>query len=428
MVHVLKRLLKKGINFFMKLELQRQNFLKAWQIAERFTDTKSAKESTSGILITASEDGQVKLEATDLKTSVRCSAEGVNVIEPGFAVVPAMILGSMLKKSAAEDLMLEVNSERGFLNAGKSKTKFAVIAAEQFPNIPESSGAENICEVAGDSLGQLIAEGGSAASQPQDFPKYIGTCLLRTAEGRVKIVSTDGKRLSLSQYPCENISKEEDLLLPAQAFKDLGKTLVSNYADKVVKILADGSTVWFNLEGVEFSIRLIDANFPVYERILNDTVVTSLKIKSGDLISVLERIDIIAKTTPAHIMAMFLNPNGELKITARAPERGTASESLNAEIGGESLQIGFNVGYFLDGLRILGSGDVYIEFSGEEGQTRMKRSDNDDFLYMLMPARLSAQDRIAEEEMGEFESGSGNENQENQNQDFQNENNENFQN
>ena len=98
----------------MKLELQRQNFLKAWQIAERFTDTKSAKESTSGILITASEDGQVKLEATDLKTSVRCSAEGVNVIEPGFAVVPAMILGSMLKKSAAEDLMLEVNSERGF--------------------------------------------------------------------------------------------------------------------------------------------------------------------------------------------------------------------------------------------------------------------------------------------------------------------------
>ena len=428
MVHVLKRLLKKGINFFMKLELQRQNFLKAWQIAERFTDTKSAKESTSGILITASEDGQVKLEATDLKTSVRCSAEGVNVIEPGFAVVPAMILGSMLKKSAAEDLMLEVNSERGFLNAGKSKTKFAVIAAEQFPNIPESSGAENICEVAGDSLGQLIAEGGSAASQPQDFPKYIGTCLLRTAEGRVKIVSTDGKRLSLSQYPCENISKEEDLLLPAQAFKDLGKTLVSNYADKVVKILADGSTVWFNLEGVEFSIRLIDANFPVYERILNDTVVTSLKIKSGDLISVLERIDIIAKTTPAHIMAMFLNPNGELKITARAPERGTASESLNAEIGGESLQIGFNVGYFLDGLRILGSGDVYIEFSGEEGQTRMKRSDNDDFLYMLMPARLSAQDRIAEEEMGEFESDSGNENQENQNQDFQNENNENFQN
>ena len=79
-------------------------------------------------------------------------------------------------------------------------------------------------------------------------------------------------------------------------------------------------------------------------------------------------------------------------------------------------------------MRILGSGDVYIEFSGEEGQTRMKRSDNDDFLYMLMPARLSAQDRIAEEEMGEFESGSGNENQENQNQDFQNENNENFQN
>ena len=387
----------------MKLEIQRQDFLKAWQIAEKFIDPKSAKESTSGIFIRASENGGVTLEATDLKTSVRCSAEGVNVIEAGVAVVPAMILGSMIKKSASDDLMLEVNSERGFLSAGKSKTRFAIISAETFPKIPESSGAENIFDFQGSDFAKIIAEGSSASSQPQDFPKYIGTCLLRTKDGEVKIVSTDGKRLSLSKSKCESISKETDLLLPAQAFKDLGKTLAANYPDKIVKVLADDSTVWFSLEGVDFSIRLIDATFPIYERILNDVVETSLKIKTEDLIPVLERIDIIARTTPAHIMSMFLYQNGELKITARAPERGTASESINAEIEGKFLQIGFNVGYFLDGLKILGSGEIRIEFSGDESQTRMKRSGSDDFLYMLMPARLSTQDKIAEQEMGEFE-------------------------
>ncbi|MBQ7196744.1 MAG: DNA polymerase III subunit beta [Synergistaceae bacterium] len=387
----------------MKLELRRQDFLKAWQITERFVAPRSTKDTVAGILVTASESGQVTLEATDLKTSVRCDAIGVNVIEPGFAVVPADLLGSMLKKYVADELILDVNSERGLLNAGKSKTKFAIIAAEEFPKIPESSAAENICEILGADLARMINDGGCAASQPQDFPKYIGTCLFRTRDGYLKVISTDGKRLALSQMLCEQINKDDDLLLPAQAIKELGKTLSTSYADKSVKILADGSTAWFNLEGVEFSIRLIEATFPNYERILNNVKVTEMKIKSSDLIPVLERIDIIARTTPAHIMAMYLSPNGEVKITARAPEKGTTSEVINAEISGENLQVGFNVGYFLDGLKIL-SGDSNIEFSGDEGQARMKRNNSDDFLYMLMPARLSAQDRIAEDEMNKEES------------------------
>ena len=388
----------------MKLELKRQDFLKAWQIAERFVDSKTAKEAIGGILISAGEDNTVRLEATDLKTSVRCRAEGVNVIEQGQAVVPAMILGSMIKKSAADDLMLEVNAERGFLNAGNSKTRFAVFTVEEFPKIPESASADNICEIAASELARAIVEGGSSASQPTDFPRYIGACMLRAGDGCLRGISTDGKRLSLSKVLCETITKDEDLLLPAQALKDFGKTLSSSYdGSATVKILADDSTVWFGLEGVEFSIRRVDATFPIYERILNNVVKTSLDIDNATLASVLERIDIIAKTTTAHIMSMTLNPAGSLKIMARAPEKGTASEELEASVGGEYMQIGFNVAYFLDGLKVLGPGNVHIEFSDEEGQTRMKRAGHEEeFLYMLMPARLSPQDRAAEDEMGEF--------------------------
>ena len=393
----------------MKLELERQNFLKAWQIAERFANTKTTKDSISGILITASEDNQVILEATDLKTSVRCKAEGVNVIEAGFGVVPVMIVGSMLKKLSAENLVIEVNSERGFLNAGSNKTRFAVISADEFPKIPESNSADDICDIMGSDLGKLIAEGSSSASAPSDFPKYLGTCLLRTGENSLKGVSTDGKRLSLSSVLC-TANKTEDLLLPAPALKELGKMVAMNYSDEIVKILADGSTAWFKLENVEFSIRRIEASFPNYERILNSETMTTLKVSCIDLSSALERIDIIARTTPAHIMAMTLTPDGELKITARAPEMGTASEVLDSNIvniEGSYIQLGFNVGYFQEGLKALGSGDIVIEFSGEEGQTRMLRNGENDFLYMLMPARLSVQDKISDDISGDVDISSG---------------------
>ena len=385
----------------MKLEIERQDFLKAWQNAEKQSDSKSTKDAIAGVLITASEDNTVILEATDLKTSIRCTAKGANVIEPGTAVIPAAIFGSILKKLSADDFVLEVNSTRGLLNAGSNKMRFSVISPEIFPKIYGSEEGEIICEINAKALAQILAEGSSAASQPQDFPKYLGTCLLRTAEGVLMAVATDGKRLSLSKSACE-VSKDIDILLPAQAVKELSKNFSSCSDDDKVRILANDSTVWFVLENAEYSVRSVDAAFPKFERILNADRHTTLKINSKDLYSVLERIDIIAKTTPAHIMAMALNPDGELQITARAPELGTTSEKFTANIEGGYLQLGFNVAYFMDGLKALGSEQAVIEFSGEEGQTRMKRDGSEDFLYMLMPARLSTQDAMTAEELGDF--------------------------
>ena len=412
----------------MKVKLKRKEFLKAWQVAEKVAENKTTKEATSGILLTASDDGHVTLQATDLKTSVRCNAEGVEIIEPGFAILPSVILGSMIKKLPSDEIDLEVISDKGTLKADRSQTNFTVISAEEFPKIPESSGAETIFEIQASDFAKIISEGGSSASLPADFPKYIGTCLLRTEKGYVKIASTDGKRFSISQTTSANIIKDEDYLLPAPAFKELAKTLDSVYGDKNVKILSDASTIWFNLEDVEFSIRTVDANFPVYERILNNVVETSLRIKASDFIPVLERIDIIAKTTIAHIMSMFLNSDGRIKISARAPEKGTASEIIPANISGNNMQIGFNVTYFLEGLKILGQGEeVFIEFSGYEGQARMKRMKGEevdnDFLYMLMPARLGPQDIITEDEMKEDNAGEQVPENENQNENHEGENN-----
>ena len=385
----------------MKLEIERQDFLKAWQNAEKLSDAKSTKDAIAGVLITAKDDNSVILEATDLKTSIRCTAKGANVLEPGTAVIPAAIFGAILKKLDADDLVLEVNATRGLLNAGSNKMRFTVISPETFPKIHGSDEGEFICEIPAQTLARLIAEGSSAASQPQDFPKYLGTCLLRTSEGQLIAVATDGKRLSLSKSSCE-VLKERDTLLPAQALKELSKTLSACSEEDKVKILADDSTAWFALESAEYSVRAIDSAFPKFERILNADRHTTLKINSKDLYSVLERIDIIAKTTPAHIMAMALKTNGELRITARAPELGTASETITAHIDGGYLHLGFNVGYFMDGLKALGAEQAVIEFSGEEGQTRMKRDGSEDFLYMLMPARLSTQDAITEEETADF--------------------------
>lgn len=379
----------------MKLELSRSDFLKAWQVVEKYTPSKTTIDALYCIRLTASGTDSLTLEATDLKSSVRFTAKGANVIDPGVVVIEAALFGNMLRKLDAQTVTLDIIGEKGTLKAGRSTLRFTVVSAESFPNIPESSGAEEICALPAQDLSRLITEGSCAASQPTDFPKYMGTCMLKTDEGNLMAISTDGKRLARSQKHCDSVSKNEELVLPAAALKDLAKTFSG---ENTVKILADGSTVWFSIDNAEFSIRRIEASFPKYEKIINDEKQSSVNISKDALFSALSRIDLIAKFTPSHIMSLSLDPDKkEIRIAARAQEHGTTTEFLDADVQGNFMQIGFNNQYLLDGLKAVNAESIAIEFSSDEGQTRIYNENGREFLYMLMPIRLMPQDLVNDE-------------------------------
>lgn len=412
----------------MKIELERSNFLKAWQTAEKYTIAKPQQDSKGGIRIIAADD-TVMLEATDLKSSVKCPIKGAAVNEDGISVLSTAFFGELLRKTTEKIITLELGDERGTFKAGKSRVRFPVMPANTFPKIPESSGAELFCEIMASDLGKLISEGSCAASSPADFPRYIGACLLRTAGQYLIMVSTDGRRLARSQRLCV-VRKEDDLVLPAPALKEIAKNFNT---DDTVKILADGSTVWFILEKKElikeeaseessddseaaeenwqeridvseFALQRIETSFPKYEKILNNECCSTVKIDKSLILPAVERVGIFAKdgSNPANLMAMTLKQEGELRLSARASDLGTTSESVDAVIEGQPMQIGFNAIFFEDGIRAADAEKLVIEFSSEEGQTRILKADTNDFLYMLMPIRLTPQDLVPEDDSGDF--------------------------
>ena len=66
------------------------------------------------------------------------------------------------------------------------------------------------------------------------------------------------------------------------------------------------------------------------------------------------------------------------------------------------MQIGFNAAFFLDGLKAVTSDNINVEFSSDEGQTRILKDEGTDFLYMLMPIKLTPQDIVPEDDSGDF--------------------------
>lgn len=375
----------------MKIDIIRSDFLKAWQMAERSSSTKSTIGSLGGVLLSAEND-RVQLSATDLKTSVRCTAEGVEVSQDGSAILPVKLLGELFKKAPTDALRIEIKDEKGVLIAGRNRTRFTTWPVSDFPKLAQSDGAEHLCDIPAGDLLRILVEGSIASSPADDFPKYLGACLIQLKEGALRVISTDGRRLSLSKCPCEG-KNETDLLLPVIPLRELQRLLNGLNADTPVRILYDGSLTWFQMGQIEFSVRRVESSFPSYEKILNPSSTTTMVVKRDELLSALDRIDVIVRSH-TRLVVMHLSPGGQLKLTGKAPELGTATEILDASIDGEPLKAGFNVGFLQDGLKSLGIDSIKMNLNGEAGQMTLRREGTDDFLYMLMPVRITEQDMI----------------------------------
>ncbi|MDR2528956.1 MAG: DNA polymerase III subunit beta [Synergistaceae bacterium] len=388
----------------MKIEIVRSEFLKTWQMAERSSSGKSTVSALSGVLVTAERE-EVQLSATDLKTSIRCVAEGVNTLREGAAILPVKLLGDLFKKASSDRLTVEVREEKGLLVAGRNKTRFPTWAVADFPKLAESEGAQLLCDVPAGELLRLLVEGSIASSPSDDFPKYLGACLIQLTGENLRLISTDTRRLSLSKWLCgEGMEKGQssDLLLPVLPLRELQRLLSGVGPETPVRILYDGSLSWFQIGKTEFSIRRVESSFPNYEKILNPGKTTSMLLKRDEFLAALDRIDVIVRSH-TRLVVIHLSPGGNLRLTGKAPEFGVVVEELDAEIDGAPMKAGFNVGFMQDGLKALGTESVRMNLNGEAGQAIISREGADDFLYMLMPIRITEQDVIEPDEEDDFE-------------------------
>jgi DNA polymerase-3 subunit beta len=399
----------------MKIEIFRPDFFKAWQMAERISSTKSTMPSLSGVLLTAGEGesslGETEISATDLRTSIRCAAGGVGVSETGSAILPVKLLGELFKKAPSDRFSIDIKNEKGVFVAGRSRTRFSTWPVGDFPKLPKSGSAEFLCDMPAGDLARVLAEGSIASSPTDDFPKYMGACLLQLKDGKFQTVSTDSRRLSLSRRLMEagEPDKSVDLLLPVTPLRELQR-LLGNFAaaadggETSVSILYDGSMVWFKIKGVEFSIRRVESSFPNYEKLLNPNSTTTALVNRVGFMEALERVDIVVRGHSRIAVTRF-SPGGQIKLSGKAPEVGVTVEELDATIDGEPLRAGFNVAFLLDGLKSMGGETVRMNLNGEDGQMILVREDRNDFLYMLMPIRVNDQDLIDPEE--DFSEGEG---------------------
>ena len=383
----------------MKLAVNKKQFLGSWSLAERSTSAGGTVSILSSILIKASAESVI-LQATDIKTSVICRAAGVTVLEPGEAVFPIKMVSDLFKKAPGEEFTLDVDGGKVVLKAGRSKYNFSTYPVSEFPALPSSDEADVFCSIPAGELAKVLDEGTLAASAGEEFPLYLSSANLQIISSRLNIVSTDTRRLALSAAPVLDGKEGESALLPMKGIKELQRILGSLTPETEVKVLFDGAQFYFKTETLELTVRRVESKFPPYEKILPKHSTLDVLTDRGELISALERVDVIVRDFN-RMVVLDMAPESPFVLRGKAPDFGQAKEEIEAETTGDKLRIAVNSKFFLEALKVLRDPQVKLSFNGQSGHMSVRRGDGDDFLCLIAPINLS------EEELKAFDSDLG---------------------
>jgi DNA polymerase III subunit beta len=208
--------------------------------------------------------------------------------------------------------------------------------------------------------------------------------LLLVDSGQLRVVATDGHRLSYAARPLGAQQEKREVILPRKAVLELTRLLADD--DEAVTVEIFASMARFTFGGIVLTTKIIDGKFPDYTRVVPSNYQKKFSIKRQDLLQSLQRAAILSNEKFRGVRWMI--GSNSLKISCTNNEQEEAQEELEVTYGGDALDIGFNITYLLDVLNNVHSDSVECSFGDANSSMLITVPDNKEFRYVVMPMRI----------------------------------------
>lgn len=380
----------------MKITVQSGPFLNALSHAKKIVDKKNSIPVLKHLLLDAQDD-RLLITSTDMEHSLTETIEA-SIEAPGKIAVLAHILSDIVQKiPAGSPITLSADEEKSriLLTAGRSKFEIPCLPHDDFPKIGDKDFTHRF-EIHSDGLKNLLSHTSFAASTEEtryhlqgvyfhaDTASLQGESDSEGGEPYLCAAATDGHRLACYRVPApEGADKLPGFILSAKTCDVLSKLFESN-KDTLTVSLSD-SQIQFQLDTIDFSARLVDADFPNYKGVIPQDNSINIDIETTPFIQALERVSAICDSKASGVRLKV--SNNELLMTTIDKEYGSADDVLDIDYTGNPVQVGFNHSYLKDVTHKI-SKTATFEIGDETSAVVMKDTDDVNALYVLMPMRL----------------------------------------
>ncbi len=368
----------------MRFTISREKLQEGLAAVTAAVPAKTTLPVLSNLLVETTERG-IRLSATDLDIAVSTEVSA-DVETPGSITIPAKKLSEIARELPPSPVKVSASGEqRVTIECGRSRFKLLGLPRDEFPSFPTVRFNES-WRVKSGELQKLISHVAFAVSTEESRPILNGV-LWELREDRMRMVATNGHRLSKMEVPVESSSAPPgDLIVPPKALEQIKRLFP---AEEELEIARGENHLGFRSPFTSVFTRLVEGPYPNYEQVIPKDNDRFCLCDKAALTSALKRMSVIA-SDQTHRIKMSFN-TGMLKFSVTTPDLGEASDELPVNYNGDQLDIGFNATYLLEILRYMPTEQVRLTFKAPERAATIEPEGWDDpakYLCLVMPLRL----------------------------------------
>lgn len=369
----------------MFIKLAQSDFLNALQVVQRGTASQSTLPILTGIKIKTDGTESVILHATDLELSIetRCAAV---VKKAGSVVVTGKLLVDIVRHlpEGAIEISSEGEQKSILVKAEKSSFKVKTMPPEDFPAFPEVEEKKTV-GLDAKMFSEMIRQTSRSISRDETRPVLTGALLCAEAKSLI-MVATDSYRLAVKTAVVKTKNVVElSVIIPHRALDEIQKAIVSQ--DGALSMSTDESLLKISTENTVIVTRLIEGQFPNYKQLIPKETSLSAEVNKEEMVGAISRVALLAQKN----MSVKMTAEAQkVSVSAATQGIGEADETVKAKTKGEKTgEMAFNAQYLLDGFQATNGERVLLEFTGSVNPGLIKSLSEDDFLYLVMPIRIS---------------------------------------
>ncbi|HLC88140.1 MAG TPA: DNA polymerase III subunit beta [Patescibacteria group bacterium] len=370
----------------MHLKILQQDLIGPLQSISRSVGVRATLPVLGNILMETG-SGKLKLSATNLEVGV-IKMVNANILEDGAITVPSKTLNEVISSLQGLEIELQTEGEVLKIKAGKFKADLVGLSSQEFPAIPGSdeTGTQIPKEVFKETIPQI-----SFASAVDEGRPVLTGILTEIKDSKFEVVATDGFRLAHKTYANEKLKGINfKALIPRRTLDELVRLIAEE--DESFESVGFSTTdnqnqVVFTLGSTVLSSRLIEGNFPSWEKIIPANHVAVAVTDKEELVKGLKLASVFAKGE-ANVIKLKVSPAG-IKLASETKELGNQDDEIEAKVSGQELEVAFNSKYLLDAVSSCPGEQLNIEFSGSLSAARLSPLPGQGLEYIVMPVRIN---------------------------------------
>ena len=362
----------------MKITINQKNLKKALNLVEKVVSKNTSLPILNNILL-KTENGRLKVSATNLEIGVNYII-GAKIEEVGQIAVPARIISDFIGNIIDDKVSLTTKNNILSINSERYKTQILGFDAKDFPIIPKIK-SKPLAIIPVKLLRNSLMTVLDSVAVSETRPELAGV-FMDFNNDRIVFAATDSFRLTEKSVDFKNVQKQS-FIIPRNTVVELIRIASELEGDLVFN--TSDNQVSFSNDDFEMVSRVVDGNYPDYKKVIPERCISRVLIKKDELDKTIR----VAGLFSTNISDIKINcSEGKMAVLAKNADKGEIETLIDASLKNQPFEVSLNFRYLLDGLKILDTEKVVMEFTGQGSPLVIRPNDDKkDVVYLIMPLR-----------------------------------------